>query len=137
MPIVGTFACSDGSVLLIENPSRTIWPQQGQVILTGMPRAELSSAQRAAAIKRRKEIWEAMQPEVTGRIPPTSGGRGNVGFAEDTERATGEAKRRTNEHLSRAETLGPDIHAVVGTSLDKAGELGQPNGARRRHEGGH
>lgn len=63
-----------------------------------------------------------MQPEETARNPRGSGGRGNVGFAEDTQRATGESKRRLQEHVSRAETLGPDIHAVVGTSLDRAGE---------------
>ena len=27
------------------------------------------------------------------------------------------------EHLARADKLGPDLHAVIGTSLDKAGEL--------------
>ncbi|MFT4197513.1 MAG: hypothetical protein QM601_06315 [Pseudoxanthomonas sp.] len=70
------------------------------------------------AIHRRKEIWEAMHPEESGRNPPTSG-RGHVQFAGDTEKVTGESKRRTNEHLARAEALGPDIHAVVGTSLDK------------------
>lgn len=85
-------------------------------------RAELSPAQRAAAVSRRKEIWEAIHPE-TARNPRSSGGRGNIGFPEDTERSTGESKRRTQEHLSRAEALGPDLHAVVGTSLDKGVEL--------------
>ena len=32
-----------------------------------------------------------------------------------------EDKGRTNEHLARAAALGPDLHAVVGTSLGKAG----------------
>jgi hypothetical protein len=85
-------------------------------------RAELSPAQRAAAVARRKELWEALHPE-TGRIPPTLGGRGNSSFSSDTEKATGESKRRLNEHLSRADALGPDLHAVVGTSLDKGVEL--------------
>lgn len=85
-------------------------------------RSELTVAQRSAAIKRRRQIWEALHPE-TGRNPPSSGGRGHVSFAADTERATGESKRRTNEHLSRAEALGDDIEAVVGTSLDKGVEL--------------
>ena len=73
-------------------------------------------------IQRRKELWEVLHPE-SGRNPPTLTGRGNIAFSADTERATGESKRRTNEHLSRAEALGPDIHAVVGTSLDKGVEL--------------
>ena len=46
-----------------------------------------------------------------------------VSFATDTREKTGEDDRRTREHLARAEALGPDIHAVVGTSLDKGVEL--------------
>lgn len=87
-----------------------------------LQRAELSPAQRAAAISRRKEIWEALHPE-TDRISVSLGGRGNTQFAGDTQKVTGEDRRRTNEHLSRAEALGPDLHAVVGTSLDKGVEL--------------
>jgi hypothetical protein len=85
-------------------------------------RAELTAAQRAIAIGRRKEIWEALHPE-TARIPRSLGGRGNIGFSEDTERATGESKRRLQEHISRAESLGPDIKEIIGTSLDKGVEL--------------
>jgi hypothetical protein len=32
-------------------------------------------------------------------------------------------KRAVNEHLSRADALGDDLTAVVGTSLDKGVEL--------------
>lgn len=85
-------------------------------------RAELSAAQRAKAIKRRKEIWEAMRPE-SGRNPPASGGRGNTSFAAETSSASGESKRRVNEHLARAEALGDDLDEVAGTSLDKGVEL--------------
>jgi hypothetical protein len=85
-------------------------------------RAELTPAQRAAAIARRKQIWEALHPE-SGRNPPTLGGRGNVSFAADTAAASGESKRRINEHLSRAVALGADLQAVAGTSLDKGVEL--------------
>lgn len=85
-------------------------------------RAELSAAQRAKAIKRRKEIWDAMRPE-SGRNPPTSGGRGNTSFAAETSAASGESKRRVNEHLARAEALGDDLDEIAGTSLDKGVEL--------------
>ncbi|TAA25418.1 ParB N-terminal domain-containing protein [Pseudoxanthomonas winnipegensis] len=88
-----------------------------------LQRAELTPAQRAAAIHRRKEIWEAMHP-INDRNPVENRARGRpVDFAGDTQKATGEDRRRTNEHLSRAEALGPDIHEVVGTSLDKGVEL--------------
>lgn len=88
-------------------------------------RAELSPAQRAAAVARRKEIWEVMHPT---ELSPESGinsrrpGR-PAEFATDTAKATGENPKRTREHLARAEALGPDLHAVVGTSLDKGVEL--------------
>jgi len=87
-----------------------------------LQRAELTPAQRAAAIHRRKEIWETLNPE-NGANCPTSGGRGNKGFAGDTATKTGEDKRNINKAVKVAEALGPDIHEVVGTSLDKGVEL--------------
>ncbi|MBK6911377.1 MAG: ParB N-terminal domain-containing protein [bacterium] len=93
-------------------------------------RAELSAAQRAKAIKRRKEIWEAMRPNrqrvadlETGTTCPSFGGRGNTEFACDTSRASGESKRDVNRHLARAEALGDDLDEIAGTSLDKGVEL--------------
>ena len=59
----------------------------------------------ASAIKRRKEIWEALNPE-GGRTSPTLGGVQEVGFASDTAKASGESKRTINQHLARAEALG-------------------------------
>lgn len=84
-------------------------------------RAELSAAQRAKAIKRRKEIWEAMRPN-SGNTVPTIAGRPKE-FAGDTAAAAGMTKRSINEHLARAEALGDDLDAVAGTSLDKGVEL--------------
>jgi len=85
-------------------------------------RAELTPAQRAVAIKRRQQIWEALHPN-TGNTVPTLGGRGNTSFAGDTCAAAGMTKRAVNEHLSRADALGDDLAAVAGTSLDKGVEL--------------
>lgn len=89
-------------------------------------------AQRAAAIKRRKQIWEALHPE-GGRISPTLGGQQVVGFAADTASLSGESKRRINEHLSRAESLGDDLLKVAGTSLDKGVELDALKAGSLRH----
>ena len=78
-----------------------------------------------------------MHPETGGRNPPTSlsdgrkaGTQHGAAFAADTEKATGESKRRTNEHIARATALGPDLHAVVGTSLDKGVWGSSTNGKR-------
>ena len=85
-------------------------------------RAELTPAQRAAAIKRRKQIWEALHPE-TGKSVSTLGGRGNSSFAADTCTAAGLSMQAVNQHLARAEALGDDLVQVAGTSLDKGVEL--------------
>lgn len=85
-------------------------------------RAELSPAQRAAAIKRRREIWTALHPE-GGNSVPTPGGLQVQQFAADTAKVSGQSKRSINQHLARADALGDDLHAVAGTSLDKGVEL--------------
>lgn len=91
-------------------------------------RAELSAAQRAKAIKRRKEIWEAMRPNQVAQVaPPEIGYRKpppqSREFASDTASASGESKAQVNRHLARAEALGDDLDEVAGTSLDKGVEL--------------
>lgn len=85
-------------------------------------RAELTPAQRAAAIARRKQIWEALHPE-GGKTVSTLGGVQQVAFAADTAKAAGMTKQSINQHLSRASALGADLQAVAGTSLDKGVEL--------------
>lgn len=88
-------------------------------------RAELSAAQRAKAIKRRREIWEAMRPNsgaTCATIPRDKAGRPQE-FASDTASASGESKAQVNRHLARADALGGDLDEVTGTSLDKGVEL--------------
>lgn len=85
-------------------------------------RSELTAAQRAKSIKRRKEIWEAMHCET-----PTNcrglGGRGKTEFASETAGVSGDSVRDVQRHISRAEALGDDLDKVAGTSLDKGVEL--------------
>lgn len=106
----------------IVQPARS-W-RVGVVDVCNLCRAELSPAQRAAAIKRRREIWTALHPE-SGTSGPTlpMTGRGNTQFAADTAKVSGESKREVNRHLARADALGNDLTAVAGTSLDKGVEL--------------
>lgn len=93
-------------------------------------RAELTPAQRAVAIKRRKQIWEALHPEPGGTICPTrseggkfNGGEQEKGFASETAAVSGETKRDINRHLGRADALGDDLAAIAGTTLDKGVEI--------------
>jgi hypothetical protein len=111
-------------------------------------RSELTAAQRSKAVKRRKEIWEALHPVIKQRVevvadavpvkanelevgdvfPPQVSGHGgarpqNKSFASSTAAVTGESKRSINQHIARAEALGDDLDKVAGTSLDKGVEL--------------
>jgi hypothetical protein len=87
-------------------------------------RAELTPAQRAVAIKRRREIWEALHPNTGTNCPSIHGGPGQPAqFAAETSAVSGESKRDINRHLARAEALGDDLAQVAGTSLDKGVEL--------------
>ena len=72
-------------------------------------RAELTPSQRAMAIKRRKQVWEALHPE-GGNTVSTLGGVQQLGFAADTCAAAGLTKQSVNQHLSRAEALGECFH---------------------------
>lgn len=96
-------------------------------------RSELTAAQRSKAVKRRREIWEALHPvakvQVTQLAPPESATGykqpppQEKAFAAETAAVTGESKSQINRHLARAEALGDDLDKVTGTSLDKGVEL--------------
>lgn len=87
-------------------------------------RAELTAAQRSAAIKRRKEIWTALHPNTDQSLASIPCGRGQPeGFAAETAKVSGQSKSSINQHVARAEALGDDLVGVVGTSLDKGVEL--------------
>jgi len=112
-------------------------------------RSELTAAQRNKAVKRRKDIWEALHPVKVQRFesvfdalgddassgascaetPNRISSRGRVGegrppeFASETAAVTGESKSQINRRVAIAEALGDDLNKVVGTSLDKGVEL--------------
>lgn len=83
-------------------------------------RAELTPAQEAEHLRRRKELWEARE---TANSVRSFEGRGNTGFASETAKATGQTARSVQKSVARAEALGDDLQKVVGTSLDKGVEL--------------
>ena len=88
--------------------------------------------QRAQAIKRRRQIWDALHPDeiqVEKVFPPESATGykqpppQEKGFAASTAAAAGMTKQAINQHLARAEALGDDLDEITGTSLDKGVEL--------------
>lgn len=83
-------------------------------------RAELSPAQQAQHLSRRKAIWEALRnPDNLSQFV----GRGNVGFASETAVVAGVDTRTVQRDLARADALGPDLKLIAGTSLDKGVEM--------------
>lgn len=86
-----------------------------------LARAELSPAQEAAHIARRKEIWAELN---SGENFPENRERGRPKeFAAELAEITGEDKSGINRKLRRVDGLGPDIHRIAGTSLDKGVEM--------------
>lgn len=114
-------------------------------------RAELTTSQRTAYTKRRKQIWDALHPakvnqrfesvfdaigienpetEVAQVAPPQFSGQiggarpQTQGFAAATASATGQSKATTNRALFRADAIGDDaLSKVTNTSLDSGVEL--------------
>ena len=79
--------------------------------------------QRAQAIKRRRQIWDALHPEEiqVGKVCPPESVTGykqpppqEKGFAASTAAVSGESKRSINQHLARAEALGDDLERIKG-----------------------
>ena len=93
-------------------------------------RGELSPAERAAHIARRKEIYERLHPgTVHGGAPGAGRGKGKAkkeanlaSFQNDTARKTGRSQRDIRRDAHRGENI-PKIVEVIGTSLDKGEEL--------------
>jgi ParB family chromosome partitioning protein len=92
-------------------------------------RAELTPAERAAHIAKRKAIYERMHPETKQGGAPGKAGGGKeakaanlAGFAEATAKATGQSQRKVERDAKRGKDI-PDVASLAGTSLDKGEEL--------------
>ena len=98
-------------------------------------RAELSDAEIADVISRRKAIYERLHPETKQggdrQSEEAKSKRQNVvltdgapTFTEDTAAKTGKDKRTIERAARRGRELGPEtLERIKGTSLDKAVEL--------------
>lgn len=84
-------------------------------------RADLTAAQEAEHLARRKRIWKEINKG--GKKKATLGGPQEVGFASDTAARLGQSKPHINAKIAIANKLGPDLQLVAGTSLDKITEL--------------
>ena len=91
-------------------------------------RAGLTRAQEAAAISRRKAIYEHLHPETKaeafkGNRHTRSLASENPAFTSATAATTGKSRRSVEIAVARGEALGEDLKVIAGTSLDKGVEL--------------
>lgn len=84
-------------------------------------RLELSPAQQAEHLARRKEVWEALKA-IVGQDVQQSAGRPKT-FERETADAVGVSAKTIKRDTARAEALGDDLRAIAGTSLDKGVEM--------------
>lgn len=94
-------------------------------------RNELSPAERAIAVSRRKAIYEVLHPEtqhgspgVSRQVGDTRERKGTKRFTKETSTATGQSERTVQREAQRGEALGDGLLAqVTGTCLDKGDEI--------------
>lgn len=96
-------------------------------------RSELSDAERARSVARRKAIYETLNPEAAFEARPGRAGKSRqVGdnsvpaerFTAATARATGRSERAVQRDAERGTKIEkPVLDQIVGTSLDKGAEL--------------
>jgi hypothetical protein len=93
-------------------------------------RADLSPAERADHIGRRKAIYERANPTTKHGAAPGKAGGGKKAkgtklgsFAAATAKATGQSKTKIKRDAHRAKVLDRLLDKINGTSLDKGAEL--------------
>jgi ParB family chromosome partitioning protein len=98
------------------------------VIDENLCRENLTAAQQASAIARRKEIYEKLHPETShGGNRKSSRQLGNLKserFTKVTAAATGRSERDVQRLATRAEKIGPAaLQQIEGTCLDSGSNL--------------
>jgi hypothetical protein len=93
-------------------------------------RSQLSPAQTADAIARRKAIYLEIHPETKRGAAGLAAVRGDQNdnlsvrpFTENTAAATGKDRRTVERAAARGEKLGDSLKDIAGTSLDSGVEL--------------
>jgi ParB family chromosome partitioning protein len=87
---------------------------------------DLTAAQRAKLVAKRKAAYEAVHPETKpggDRRSNRQNGGLKDSFAKDTAAKSGKPLRTVERDITRGRKLGSDLDRLVGTSLDK----GAPN----------
>lgn len=92
-----------------------------------LARSELSPAEEASHIARRKAIYEKIHPETKHGGNQSPSGKffhtDKASFVQETASASGKTDRAIRMAAARGRVLGSDINRIVGTSLDKGVEM--------------
>ena len=88
-------------------------------------RCNLTPAQEAQAIARRKVIYEAIHGKAHGgdRVSDDWKQNEKTSFCSDTAASSGKSTRAIEIAAARGKALGDDLNDIAGTSLDKGVEL--------------
>jgi ParB family transcriptional regulator, chromosome partitioning protein len=90
-------------------------------------RANLTRAQEASALIRRKVIYEELHPQTKHGANAGPSGQfvhtGNASFVTATAAATGKSERSIRRAAARGAALGDDLDSIAGTSLDSGVEI--------------
>jgi len=92
-------------------------------------RRDLTAAQRAKLVSRRKAAYEKVHPETKNGGAPGKAGGGKakgtnlVSFAADTAAKSGKSATSVKRDATRGKALGADLDRIEGTSLDEGAEL--------------
>jgi hypothetical protein len=125
-------ACPEGAIRCCPDMvNKTLRPsvvRAAQSAPTAQAAYELTPAQRAKLVSKRKAAYEATHPE-TKHGGDRKGSRAQVGhsktdrFTAETARKSGKSETSIKRDATRGKALGSDLDRVVGTSLDKGSEL--------------
>ena len=89
-------------------------------------RAELTPAEKAMAVKKRKILWDSLREQQgnSGTQSSTIRGPGMPqGFATSTAAAIGMSKQKVNDYLRIADQLGELLDEIKGTEFDNKAKL--------------
>lgn len=107
----------DAFVLALDPTDRELWE-----IDENLARSELTPAQIAEHMARRKVLWE--KKSISVQVASKSQAGRPSGFASETARATGRDKSTITRAVARGEKIAPDVlQAVQGTKLDTGASL--------------
>ena len=89
-------------------------------------RSELTEAEEARCLAKRKELWEAREKRQSEKVLPIESkrddGKGHrkEGFATETAKITGKTKASINAKVARGAAIAPDVlDAITGGKWDK------------------